>query len=148
MSTTIKIDKDEKGKEVAIKKYRGMIGYLLYLNISRPDIMFSVYLCTRFQSCSKESHFLVVKRIFHYLNGTIDHGLWYPRGTHIDLIYYSNTDFAGYKIDRKSTSGTCHFLGHSLVLWFSKKQNLVTLSTIEAEYIVASSCCAQAFWIK
>ncbi|KAH9778649.1 hypothetical protein KPL71_007414 [Citrus sinensis] len=137
MSTTIKLDKDEKGKEVDIKTYRGMIGSLLYLTASRPDIMFSVCLCARFQSCPKESHMLAVKRIFRYLIGTINLSLWYPRGTHIDLTCYSDADFTGYKVDRKSTSGTCHFLGHSLVSWFSKKQNSVALSTTEAEYIAA-----------
>ena len=106
MSTTIKL---EKGKEVDIKKYRGMIGSLLYLTASRPDFMFSVCLCARFQSCPKESHLLAIKRIFRYLSGTIDLVLWYPRGTHIDLTCYSDVDFAGYKVDRKSTSGTCNF---------------------------------------
>ncbi|KAH9751651.1 Integrase catalytic domain-containing protein [Citrus sinensis] len=110
MSTTTKLDKDEKGKEVDIKMYRGMIGSLLYLTASRPDIMFSVCLCARFQSCPKESHLLAVKRIFRYLSGTIDIGLWYPRGTHIDLTCFSDADFAGYKVDRKSTSGTCYIL--------------------------------------
>ncbi|KAH9672026.1 protein ALUMINUM SENSITIVE 3 [Citrus sinensis] len=148
MSTTIKLDKDEKGKEVDIKTYRGMIISLLYLTASRPDIMFSVCLCARFQSCPKESHMLAVKRIFRYLIGTINLGLWYPKGTHIDLTCYSDADFAGYKVDRKSTSGTCHFLGHSLVSWFSKKQNSVALSTTEAEYIAAGSCCAQILWMK
>ncbi|KAH9656139.1 hypothetical protein KPL70_022564 [Citrus sinensis] len=142
MSTTTKLDKDEKGKEVDIKMYRGMIGSLLYLTASRPDIMFSVCLCARFQSCPKESHLLAVKRIFRYLSGTTDIGLWYPRGTHIDLTCFSDADFAGYKVDRKSTSGTCYILGHSLVSWFSKKQNSVALSTTEAEYIAAGSCCA------
>ena len=85
---------------------------------------------------------LAVKRIFHYLNGTIDLSLWYPRETHIDLTCYSDADFASYKVDRKSTSGTCHFIGHSLASWFSKKQNLVALSITEAKYIVAGSCCA------
>ncbi|KAH9668399.1 hypothetical protein KPL70_021401 [Citrus sinensis] len=112
MSTTTKLDKDEKGKEVDIKMYRGMIGSLLYLTASRPDIMFSVCLCARFQSCPKESHLLAVKRIFRYLSGTIDIGLWYPRGTHIDLTCYSDADFAGYKVDRKSTSDIMEsFLG-------------------------------------
>ena len=75
-------------------------------------------------------------------------GLWYPKGTHFELTSYSDADFAGCKTDRKSTSGTCHFLGHSLVSWFSKKQNSVALSTTEAEYISAGSCCAQALWMK
>ena len=121
MSTTIKLDKDEKGKEVDIKINRDMIDSLLYLTVSKPDIMFSIYLCARFQSCPKESHLLAVKRIFRYLSGSIDLGFWYSRGTHINLTCYSDAYFAGYKVDRKSTSGTCHFLGHLLVSWFSKK---------------------------
>ncbi|KAH9763753.1 hypothetical protein KPL70_001275 [Citrus sinensis] len=105
MSTTIKLDKDEKGKEVDIKTYRGMIGSLLYLTASRPDIMFSVCLCPRFQSCPKESHMLAVKRIFRYLIDTINLGLWYPRGTHIDLTCILDADFAGYKLHLCLTTG-------------------------------------------
>ena len=84
---------------------------------------------------------LAVKRIFRYLSGTIDIGLWYPKGTHIDLTCFSDVDFAGYKVDRKSTSGTCYILRHSLVSWFSKKQNSVALSTTEPEYIVVGVEC-------
>ena len=92
---------------------------------------------------------LAVKRIFRYLIGTINLGLWYPRGPHIDLICYSNADFAGYKVDRKSTSETCHFLSHSLISWFSKKQNTVTLSTTEVEYIAVGSFVHKPFrWNK
>jgi hypothetical protein len=148
MSPSTKLDKDEKGKPVDVKLYRGMIGSLLYLTASRPDIMFSVCLCARFQSCPKESHLIAVKQIFRYLLGTIDLGLWYPKSNSFDLISYTDADFAGCKIDRKSTSGTCHFLGHSLVSWFSKKKNYVALSTAEAEYVAAGSCCAQSLYIK
>ena len=80
--------------------------------------------------------------------GTINLGLWYPKGAHIDLTCYSNANFTGYMVDKKSTSETCHFIGHSLISWFSKKQNSVALSTIEAEYIAACSCCAQILWMK
>ena len=104
MSSKIKLDKDEKGKEVDVKAYRGIIGSLFYLTASRPDIMFNVCLCARFQSCPNESYLFAVKRIFHYLSGTIDLGLWYSRGTHIDLTYYLDADFVGYKVDRKGTS--------------------------------------------
>ena len=97
-----------------------MIGSLLYLTVSRYDIMFSVYLCTRFQSCPKESHLLAVKRIFCCLSQTTDLDLEYLRGTHVDLTCYSNADFAIYKADKKSISITCHFLGHSFVSWVSK----------------------------
>jgi len=125
-----------------------MIGSLLYLTASRPDIMHSVCVCARFQSCPKESHLTVVKRILKYLKGTKSLDLWYPRGANISLVGHSDSDFGGCKVDRKSISGTCHLLGCSLVSWHSKKQACVALSTTEAEYIVAGSCCAQSIWIK
>jgi hypothetical protein len=124
MSPSTKLDKDEEGKPVDINLYRGMIGSLLYLTASRPDIMFSVCLCAQFQSCPKKSHLIVVKRIFRYLLETIDLGLWYNKSNSFDLISYTDADFAGCKIDRKSTSGTCHFLGHSLVSWLVKSKTL------------------------
>ena len=148
MGTSIKLDKDENGKKVDEKLYRGMIGSLLYLTASRPDIMFSVCICARFQSCPKESHLVAVKRIFRYLIETHDLGIFYPRGVAFELNGFSDADYAGCRIDRKSTSGTCQFLGHSLVSWSSKKQNSVALSTAEAEYVAAGSCCAQLLWMK
>ncbi|WJZ81440.1 hypothetical protein VitviT2T_001283 [Vitis vinifera] len=148
MSSSIKLDKDEKGKSIDSTMYRGMIGSLLYLTASRPDIMYSVCLCAKFQSCPKESHLSVVKRILRYLKGTMNIGLLYPKGDNFELIGYSDADFAGCKVERKSTSDTCHFLGHSLVSWHSKKQNSVALSTAEAEYIAAGLCCAQILWMK
>ena len=143
MSSTIKLDKDESRKAVDITKYRGTIGSLLYLMTSRSDIMFSVYLCARFQSNPKESHLSAVKCILKYLIGTINLGLWYPKGTHFNITSYLNADFASCQTDRKSTSGTCYFLGYALVSWFSKKQNSVALSTTEAEYISVASFCLQ-----
>ena len=148
MSTTTKLTKDELGKGVEEKLYRGMIGSLLYLTASRPDIMFSVCLCARFQACPKESHLSAVKRIFRYLINTKNVGLWYPRDNCFDLVGFSDADHAGNQLDRKSTSGTCQFLGNSLVSWFSKKQNCVALSTAESEYVAAGSCVAQILWIK
>ncbi|GAV77158.1 hypothetical protein CFOL_v3_20630 [Cephalotus follicularis] len=148
MSTTTKLDKDENGKEVDQKLYRSMIGSLLYITASRPDIMFSVCLCARFQSSPKETHLIVVKRIFRYLAYTLLLGLFYSNDSLFNLHAFSNADYGGCKLDRKSTSGTCQFLGNSLVSWFSKKQNSVALSTTEAEYVAAGSCCAQALWLK
>jgi hypothetical protein len=89
-----------------------------------------------------------VKRIMRYLVLTPNLGLWYPKGSHFDLIGYSNADYAGCKVDRKSISGTCQFLDRSLVSWSSKKQNSVTLSTTEAKYVVAGNCCAQLLWMR
>ncbi|CAL0322728.1 unnamed protein product [Lupinus luteus] len=105
-------------------------------------------MCARFQSLPKESHFITVKRIMRYLKGTTNMGLWYPRDASLALVGYSDSDFAGCKLDRKSTSGTCHLLGSSLVAWHSKKQACVALSTAEAEYIAAGVCCAQILWMK
>ncbi|XP_068504139.1 uncharacterized mitochondrial protein AtMg00810-like [Phaseolus vulgaris] len=96
----------------------------------------------------KESHFKAAKRILKYLKGTTNVGLWYPSYSPIHLIGYSDSDFVGCKLDRKSTSDTCHLLGSSLFSWHSKKQACVALSTAEAEYIAAGSCCAQILWLK
>ncbi|XP_022636523.1 uncharacterized protein LOC111241669 [Vigna radiata var. radiata] len=148
MGTSCYLDKDEIGKEVSQTRYRGMIGSLLYLTASRPDIMQSVCVCARYQSSPRESHLTAVKRIFKYLKGTTSFGLWYSSGAEPSLVGFSGADYGGCKIDRKSTSGTCHFLGSSLVSWHSKKQACVALSTTEAEYIAAGSCCAQILWMK
>ncbi|KAK8609111.1 hypothetical protein V6N13_025418 [Hibiscus sabdariffa] len=148
MSSSTKLDKDEEGKCVDSELYRSMIGSFLYLTASRPDIMFSVCLCARFQANPKESHLKVVKRIFRYLQYTPSLGLWYPRDSTFDLHAYSNMDYGRCKIDRKSTSNTCQFLGNMFISSFSEKQNSIALSTTEAEYISADSCCAQVLWMK
>ena len=142
MSLTCKLSKDEHGLPIDQKLYRGMISFLLYLTASRLDILFSICMCARFQAKPKESHLKLVKRIFKYLKKTQSIGLWYSRQSIFELIGYSDADYAGCKLDRKSTSGSCQFLGSNLVSWFSKKQNCVALSTAEAEYISVGSCCA------
>ncbi|KAK8578905.1 hypothetical protein V6N13_142162 [Hibiscus sabdariffa] len=122
MSSSSKLDKDEGGKCVDSKLYRSMIGSLLYLTASRPDIMFSVFLCARFQANPKESHLIAVTRIFRYLKDTPNLGLWCPRDSTFDLQAYSDADYGGCKIDRKSTSGTCQFLGNMLISWFQRNK--------------------------
>jgi hypothetical protein len=148
MGTNGHLDLDMGGKSVDQKSYRSMIGSLLYLCASRTDIMLSVCLCAKFQAPAKECHLRAVKRIMRYLILTPYLGLWYPKGAHIELIGYSDADYAGCKVDRKSTSGTCQFLGRSLVCWSSKKQNSVVLSTAKAEYVTTGSCCAQLLWMR
>jgi hypothetical protein len=125
-----------------------MIGSLLYLCASRPDIMLSVCMCARFQSDPKECHLVAVKRILRYLVSTPCFGIYYPKGSTFDLIRYSDSNYAGCKVDRKSTSGTCQFLGRSLVSWSSKKQTSVGLSTAEADYVAARQCCVQLIWMR
>ena len=125
-----------------------MIGSLVYLTSSRPDIMFSVCVYARFQANPKVSHMHAVKRIFRYLRGKPTLGLWYPKDSSFELITYTDSDYGGSNQDRKSTSGGCQFLGARLVSWQCKKQTNVSTSTAEAEYVAASSCCAQVLWIQ
>ena len=99
-------------------------------------------MCARFQANPKEAHLIAVKGILRYLKHTPSIGLWYPKGARFELVGHSDLDYAGYKVDRKSTSRECHLLGRSLVSLSSKKQNSVTLSTAEAEYIAMGACCA------
>ncbi|KAJ9567220.1 hypothetical protein OSB04_003186 [Centaurea solstitialis] len=115
---------------------------------SRPDIVFSTGVCARFQCDPRDSHLSAVKRILRYLKGTPDFGLWYPKDSGFQLIAYTDSDHAGCKLNRKSTSGACQFLGDKLVSWSSRKQNCVSLSTAEAEYVVAACCCSQVLWMK
>jgi hypothetical protein len=148
MPTNGHLDLDEVGKSVDQKLYCSMIGSLLYLTASRPDIMFSVCMCARFQAIPKESHLSALKRILRYLKYTPSIGLWYPHGACFELLGYLDSDFAGCRVDRKSTSGGCHLLGRFLVAWSSKKQNSVALSTAEVEYISEGACCAQILYMK
>ncbi|GJX18038.1 putative ribonuclease H-like domain-containing protein [Tanacetum coccineum] len=115
--------KDEDGEEVDVHMYRSMIGSLMYLTSSRPDIMFAVCACARYQVNPKVSHLHVVKRIFRYLKGQPKLGLWYPKDSPFDLVAYTDSDYAGTSLDRKST-------------------------TREAEYVAALSCCGQVLWIQ
>jgi hypothetical protein len=147
METNGHLDLNMGDKSVDQKVYHSMIGLLLYLCASMPDITLSVYMCAGFQATSKECHLRAVKRIMRYLLLTPYLGLWYPNGAHIELIGYSDVDYARCKVDRKSTSGTCQFLNRSLVCWVSKKQNFVALSTAKAEYVAAGNCCAQLLWM-
>jgi hypothetical protein len=129
MSTTTALDADEEGEHVDHKEYRSMIGSLLYLTATRPDIQFLVCLCTRFQASPRTSHRQVVKHIFGYLRHTSDFGLWYSASSSLALHGFSDADFAECRLDRNSTSGTCQFLGSSLVSWSSRKQSSVAQST-------------------
>ncbi|GJT00224.1 putative ribonuclease H-like domain-containing protein [Tanacetum coccineum] len=143
METNKALTKDEDGEDVDVHLYRSMIGSLMYLTSSRPDIMFSVCACSRFQVQPKVSHLNAVKRIFRYLKGQPKLGLWYPKDSPLILEAFSDSDYAGASLDRKSTTGGCQFLGSRLISWQCKKQTMVANSTTEAEYIAASHCCGQ-----
>jgi hypothetical protein len=120
-----------------------MIGCLIYVTKSKPDVTQAVGQVARFQAAPKESHVLEVKRIFRYLKGKKEFGLWYPRGKDLSLIAYTDVDWEGCIDDRRSTSGEVFYLGECLLSCLSKKKSSVSLSTAEVEYISAASCCTK-----
>ncbi|GJR09173.1 retrovirus-related pol polyprotein from transposon TNT 1-94 [Tanacetum coccineum] len=138
-----KLDLDQNGTLVDATKYRGMIGALIYLTSSRPNIVHATCLCARYQAKPIEKHLKVVKRIFRYLRGTVNMGLWYTKDSGFKLIGFSDADYAGCKDTFKSTSSGAQFLSEKLVRWSSKKQDCTALSTAEAKYLSLSACCAQ-----
>ncbi|XP_058726399.1 secreted RxLR effector protein 161-like [Vicia villosa] len=140
--THLKLPTDEKGVNVDQSLYRSMIGSLLYLTARRPDIAFPIRVCARYQVEPKVSHINQVKRILKYVNGTSDYGMLYSHGSCSLLIGYCDGDCEESVDDKKSTSGGCFFMRDNLIPWFSKKQNCVSLSTVEAEYITTGSICS------
>ncbi|GJU92124.1 uncharacterized mitochondrial protein-like protein [Tanacetum coccineum] len=141
--------KDEDVDDVDVHLYRSNDWVLLmYLTASRPDIMFAVCACARFQVTPKTSHLLAVKRIFRYLKSKPTLGLWYSRDSPFELVAYTDSDYAGATLDRKSTTGGCQFLGNRLISWQCKKQTVVATSTTKAEYVAAASCYRQVHWIQ
>nr|GFD10511.1 uncharacterized mitochondrial protein AtMg00810-like [Tanacetum cinerariifolium] len=135
--------KDPDGEDVDVHTYRSMIGSLMYLTSSRPDIMFAVCACARFLVTPKASHLHAVKRIFRYLKGKPHLGLWYHKDSPFNLVAYSDSDYAGASLDKKFTTGGCQFLGCRLISWQCKKHTVVATSSTEAKYIAAASCCTQ-----
>ncbi|KAG7547174.1 Zinc finger CCHC-type [Arabidopsis suecica] len=148
LSTASKLTKDEAGQAVDQKLYRAMIGSLLYLTASRPDLCYSVGLCARYQACPRVSHLNAVKRIIKYVKGTVEYGLFYTKHTNHNLAGFCDADWSGCLDGRRSTSGGCFFLGNNLIAWHSKKQNCVSISSTQAEYIAMGSCCTQLLWMK
>nr|GEU91666.1 hypothetical protein [Tanacetum cinerariifolium] len=137
------LPKDPDGEDVDVHTYRSMIGLLMYLTSLIPDIMFIVYTCAHFQVTPKASHLHAVKRIFRYLKGKPHLGLGYPKDSPFNLVAYSDSDYAGASLDRKSTIGGCQFLCCRLISWQCKEQTVIATSSTEAEYVAAASCCAQ-----
>nr|GEX22587.1 hypothetical protein [Tanacetum cinerariifolium] len=140
--------KNESDSPVNVHLYRSMIGSLMYLTASRPDIMFAVSAYSRNQVTPTTSNLEAVKKIFKYLKGQPKLGLWYPKESPLVREAYSDSDYAGANKDRKSTTGGCQFLGRWLISWQCKKQTIVATSSTEAEYVTAANCCGQVLWIQ
>nr|GEU95793.1 uncharacterized mitochondrial protein AtMg00810-like [Tanacetum cinerariifolium] len=140
--------KDLDGKDMDVYTYRSMICSLMYLTSSRLDIMFAICACAHFQVTPKASHLHAVKRNFRYLKGKPHLGLWYPKDSPFNLVAYSESDYAGASLDRKSTTKGCQFLGYRLISWQCKKQTVIATSSTKAKYVAAASCYAQVLWIQ
>ena len=148
MSPNVKLTVDFFSKSVDPSLHKSMIGGLLYLTASRPDISYSVRVCAKYQANPKKSHMTALKRIIKYVKTTVEFGVWYSKDTSDVLAGYSDADWAWNANDRKSISGSCLYMGNNLVSLMSKKQNSMSLSTAEVEYIVAGSCCTQLLWMQ
>nr|GEZ22928.1 retrovirus-related Pol polyprotein from transposon TNT 1-94 [Tanacetum cinerariifolium] len=138
-----KLDEDREGKAIDASHYHGMIGTLLYLTASRPDLQFAICMCAQYQAQPTEKHVHAVKRIFRYLRRTVNRGLWYPKDSSVALTAFADADHAGCQDTHRSTSGSVQFLRERLISWSSKRQKNAAISSMEAEYIALSGCCAQ-----
>ena len=128
--------------------YKQIVGSLMYLTMTRPDIMYSMSLISRYMENPTEIHLLAAKRILRYLQETRDFGLFYKKGEKLELFRFTNNDYVEDQDDKKSTSGYVFMLGIGVVSWSSKKQQIVSLSTTEAEFITATACACQAIWLR
>ena len=144
----MKLDKDPQGRKVDSTLFKQIVGSLMYLTATRPDIMHAVCLISRYMENPTELHLNAAKRILRYLQSTADLGIFYASGTESVLIGFTDSDYGGDPDDRKSTSGYAFMLGSGVISWSSKKQSVVSLSTTEAEYIVVASCACQAVWLR
>jgi hypothetical protein len=141
------LSKDDISPDIDQRTYRSMIGSILYIITSRPNIMQVVGMVGRYQCAPKQIHLVAIIRILKYLKGTMNYGLWYPKNQNFQLTSYSDADWENCVDERKSTSGGAFFLGDLLVAWISKKQGSISLSTTEVEYIVLAACCTHILWM-
>ena len=144
----LKLNKDNEGNKVHNTLYKQIVGSLMYLTVTRPDIMYSVSLISRYMENPTEMHLLTAKRILRYLQGTKDFGLFSKKAEKMELVGFADNNYAGDQDDRRSTSGFVFMLGIGVVSWSLKKQQIITLSTIEAEFIASIACACQAIWIR
>ncbi|XP_056173615.1 uncharacterized mitochondrial protein AtMg00810-like [Syzygium oleosum] len=142
----LKLHKDHEGKKVDSKLYKQIVGSLMYLTATRPDIMYSMSLINRYIENPTKMHLLVAKRILRYLQGTRDFGLFYNKGEKSNVLGFTDSDYAGDQDDRRSTSGYAFMFGTGAISWSSKKQPIVILSSTEAKFVAATTCASQAIW--
>ncbi|GJR41824.1 retrovirus-related pol polyprotein from transposon TNT 1-94 [Tanacetum coccineum] len=148
MVDRLKLTEDPLGILVDQTRFQSMVSSLMYLTASRPNLVFAICMCARYQASPTKKHLEALKRVFWYLGGTINWGLWYSKDSDMALTAYADADHAGCQDTRRSTSGSAQFLGNKLISWSSKKQKSTAISTTEVEYIAMSGCCAQILWMR
>eukprot|EP00253_Pinus_taeda_P005723 PITA_05723 len=144
----LKLSKEDSSKDFDPSVYKSIVGSLMYLTATGPDIMFFVSLISRFMERPKEAHWQAAKRILRYVKGTKRFGILYTVSECSDLIVYTDNDWAGSADDQKSTSGYLFHMGSGAISWASKKQPIVALSTAKAEYVAATAAACQAVWMR
>jgi hypothetical protein len=142
------LSKKDEGPAVDPTLYKSLVDILLYLTLTRPDIMYAANLVSRYMESPKDSHWKMEKRILRYVAGTLNFGLWYTKYDNNQLFGYTDSDFAGNLDDRKITSGHAFHLGTNLISWASKKQPIVSISSAEAKYVATTSSSCQAMWLR
>jgi hypothetical protein len=147
MVTDLRKLRDSDSDPVDSSLYRQLIGSLMYLVNTRPDICFAVNMLSQFQVEPRHEHWIAAKHILRYLRGTITYGLRYASNSDVQLHGFTDSDWAGSADDRKSTSGMCFSMGSAMISWASRKQKSVALNTAEAEYIAACDACTEAVWL-
>ncbi|XP_031269399.1 secreted RxLR effector protein 161-like [Pistacia vera] len=144
----LKLSKDDGAVKIDEGIYRSLIGCLLYLTATRPDLMFTTSLLSRFMRNPSEVHLKVAKRVLRYIKGSFDLGVWFKKSENFQLVRYSDSDWAGCIDDMRSTSGYAFFLNLRAICWLSKKQDTIAQSTTEAEYISTAATVNQAIWLR
>lgn len=148
MNQKEKLSKNDGADKVEEAYFRGLVGCLMYLTATRPDILYAVSILSRFMHCASEVHLKAAKRVIRYIKGTINHGVKFQKSQNLKLLGYSDSDWAGSVDDMKSTSGYCFSLGSGIFSWCSKKQDIVAQSTAEAEFVAATAAANQALWLR
>ncbi|XP_068653842.1 secreted RxLR effector protein 161-like [Aristolochia californica] len=148
MEVNVRYRKDEGDLLDNPTIYRRLVGSLIYLTNTRPDISYAIHQVSQFMSSPRHLHIAAVRRIIYYLRGSPTHELFFPTCSSLQLIGYSDVDWAGYPDTRRSTTGWCMFLGDALIYWRCKKQDRVSKSSIEAEYHAMSTACSEIVWLR
>ena len=143
-----KLCKEDGTKKIDQAYFRSMIGCLMYLTATRPDILNDVSILSRFMNCASEMHLKAAKRVIRYVKGTSNFGIKFKRTKEFNLTSFSDSDWGGSIDDMKSTSGCCFSIGSGAFSWCSKKQDIVAQSTTEAEFIVVAAAVNQVLWLK